>query len=308
VRTAIKTKLHGGGKTLMWWYAPALMEYHKPAEDRMREVTGIGLKSQPFASRSGTAITHTTHPLTRRLEESSLCREETYTPSYYAADEEAQQLGEYTHTGLPSFVVREVRAPGSDEVAWRSVFLGEPYVSVALVQGLCELAGVRIWTDAGDTTHIRPPFLTVHGGHGGARDLSLPEGWVARDALKGDALEGGTFTVADGATRVFLVGRPEELDRLSEARMPEAGAVAPAPVEAQRPEAPAEDETALPIFHIDEEEPIAEPIPPEPPARPKRPRRRLRRSKPRGTVAPAAPEPRPPVEEAEVIFRFRKKA
>ncbi len=308
VRTAIKDKLHRGGKTLMWWYAAAIMEYHKPAMDRIREVTGIALKHQPFASRPGTTITQKRHLLTDHLDDNAFAVDSHFEPTYFAVEEDCQQLGEYTDTGLPSFVVREVNAPGSRELAFRSVFLGEPVVSPTLIRGLCKLAGVRIWDTSEDVAHINPPFLTLHAGRGGRRTVSVPSGWEMRDALGDEQFQDASFNIQDGTTKILLIGEPAELDALENAALPEAPEIVRPPPQRRLSRRAPRAAAPEPIFHLDLEEeapPVRGPEPAqEKPGRPRRAPRRPRASSP----APApAPEPTSS-EEFGVTFRFRKKS
>ena len=62
-------------------------------------------------------------------------------PSYFAIPEDGIVLGEYTQTGLPSFVLRDFRSETDPASTWKSVFLGEPIVTPALLRTLGEMAG-----------------------------------------------------------------------------------------------------------------------------------------------------------------------
>jgi len=313
VRSAIKEKLHRGGKTLTWWYGAALMEYHRPALDRVREVAGVALKVQPFASRPGTTITHRKHPLTEGLQDEDLTSTATYEPTYSVIEEDVDVLGAYTDSSLASFALREVKAPGGTEVIWRSVFLGEPHISPTLIRNLARVAGVRIWNDADDVTYVRPPFLSVHTARSGRRTIELPDGWIARDAIGGSVLDAGSYTAQEGSTRAFLIGTPEEVASLETATIPDAPPVVIQPIirEPRQPRQRRPKAEPAPIFHLDVEPGLEEaasaPPQPEPERRPRRARA------PRPTRRPITQEtpPPPPVQEEpgmEVTFRFRKKS
>lgn len=139
-------------------------------------------------------------------------------PSYFAIPEEATVLGEYSQTGLPSFVVKEFRDATSPENNWTSVFLGEPSVSSGLIRSLGQYAGAHVWNFHNDVVHVRPPFLTIHCTGEGQRALALPANFSAYDLLKGDwsTIESATlrFHALDGSTHLFLVGLREELQAL----------------------------------------------------------------------------------------------
>ncbi len=221
VRSAIKTRLQGGGKTLFWVYSAGMFEQGRAALERVREVTGIAIRPQPFNSLAGTTILNRRHPLTELLEERALSTVEQLEPSYFAIPEDGTTvLGEYTQTGLPSFVVREMASEdGKDR--WRSVFLGEPLINEKLIRGLCALADVHVWNYHGDVVHARPPFLAVHYSGTGHRIATLPDRWHAFDPLRREMIgEDATHLrseATDGASQVLYVGEEADVLRLANA-------------------------------------------------------------------------------------------
>lgn len=218
LRAAIKSRLQRDNKVLFWLYSAGLFDAGRDSLERAREVTGIALKPQPFHSRSGTTILARRHALTSAFPSRSLGGERQLEPSYFAIPEEATVLGEYSQTGLPSFVVRDFETEGQPELNWTSVFLGEPAVNAALVRALAQMAGAHVYNFHEDVVHVRPPFLTVHCTGTGPRSLTLPGKWSAYDALSGEwmGLDHTTlrFTGIDGTTHTFLIGPREELQHL----------------------------------------------------------------------------------------------
>jgi hypothetical protein len=196
-----------------------MYEQGREALEREREVTGIAIRPQPFNSLSGTTILNRRHPLTELLEERALSTVEQLEPSYYAIPEDGTTvLGEYTQTGLPSFVVREMASEDGNE-RWRSVFLGEPLINEKLIRGLCSLAGVHVWNYHGDVVHARPPFLSIHYSGTGHRIATLPDRWHAYDPLHNELIgEDATHLrsdATDGASQVLFVGEEADVTRLS---------------------------------------------------------------------------------------------
>ncbi|MBI3722224.1 MAG: hypothetical protein HY248_06690, partial [Fimbriimonas ginsengisoli] len=175
LRAAIKARLHRDNKLIFWLYSAGLFDSGRDSLERAREVTGIALRPQPFHSKMGTTLLNRRHALTESFPDRALAGGVKLEPSYFAIPEEATVLGEYTQTGLPSFVIKEFREEGDSELAWRSVFMGEPVVTPALLRALGQLAGAHVWSFQDDLAHIRPPFLTVHCGGAGARTLALPD-------------------------------------------------------------------------------------------------------------------------------------
>ncbi len=221
VRNAIKNRLQRNGKTLFWVYAAGLLENGRDSMERVREVTGIALRAQPFNSKAGTTILNRRHPLTELLEERALSVVEQLEPSYFAIPESGcTVLGEYTQTGLPSFMIREIESEENEGQKWRSVFLGEPLINERIIRGLCSLAGVQVWNYHGDVVHVRKPFLSVHYSGTGHRTATLPERWHAYDLIQGKMM-GADAThfssqATDGATGVFVVGEERQVQDLTD--------------------------------------------------------------------------------------------
>lgn len=217
LRDAIKNRLQRDGKVLFWLYAAGLFDSGRESLERAREVTGVALKPQPFHSRAGTTILNRRHPLCEAFPEKGFIGGTTLDPTYFAIPEEAVVLGEYSQTGLPSFVIREFKS-GPPAEHWTSVFMGEPVVTPALVQALAHLAGAHIWNYQDDVVHVRPPFLTVHCKNAGPRAITLPEKWSAYELTNGEWVADETssirFNALDGSTYVFLIGLRSELEAL----------------------------------------------------------------------------------------------
>ncbi|MFY9234827.1 MAG: hypothetical protein WAO58_10260 [Fimbriimonadaceae bacterium] len=218
LRAAIKTRLQRDDKVLFWLYAAGMFDSGRESLERAREVTGIALKPQPFHSRAGTTLLNRRHPLCAALPEGGVVPPVQLEPTYFAIPEEAHVLGEYSHTGLPSFVVREFQSEADPATKWRSVFLGEPVITPALIRALGQMAGAHVWNFQDDVVHVRPPFLTVHCTGAGSRTVTLPNKWAAYDlAAESWATTDSTnlrFNATDGSTHVFLVGVKEEIESI----------------------------------------------------------------------------------------------
>jgi hypothetical protein len=214
LRAAIKSRLQCDGKVLFWLYSAGLFDAGRDSLERAREVTGIALKPQPFHSRSGTTILNKRHPLTEAFPDKTVIGNRQLEPSYFAIPEGATVLGEYTQTGLPSFVVKEFR-DGAPNTHWTSVFLGEPAVNPALIRALAQMAGVHIWNFQDDVCHVRLPFCTIHSTGSGMRTVALPPKFSAYNLNTSEWMGDGhsvRMHMPDGTTNVFLVGPREELE------------------------------------------------------------------------------------------------
>ncbi|MEJ5171711.1 MAG: hypothetical protein WHU10_12045, partial [Fimbriimonadales bacterium] len=165
--------------------------------------------------------------------------------------EGAVVLGEYTQTGLPSFLMREFGKEGDRSLRWKSVFLGEPVVTPSLIRALGQLAGAHVWNFQDDVVHVRPPFLLVHCSGSGPRTVALPGKWSAFNLLAGEwAAEETTnlrFHGQDGTSHLFLVGPKLEIEHLLQTDFDEA---------LKFPEIPPRDENTIETDAADFDVPI----------------------------------------------------
>ena len=305
VRTAIKNQLQGGDKTLFWAYSAGMFEQGRDALERVREVTGIAIRPQPFNSMAGTTILNRRHPLTELLEERALSTVEQLEPSYFAIPEEGTTiLGEYTQTGLPSFVVREMTSDdGKDR--WRSVFLGEPLINEKLIRGLCAFAGVHVWNYHGDVVHARPPFLAIHYSGTGHRIATLPDRWHAYDPLRKELIgEDATHLrsdATDGASQLLLVGEEADVMRIANASSEDALNIEHYAEVEYEDEIHEQYDQSVPLIAVEPEEVEPQPAP--------KPAKREKKAKPaperkKRERKPAAEKPVP---SGSVGFSFREK-
>ena len=179
-RQAITDKLQQPGKTLAWIFAPGLLDENGPAALDVSDTTGIMVKIQPWNSRVGSQATDVRHPITDRLRNSKrIGVDEILNPSYTVTDPQAQVLAEYTSSGAPSLAVRE-HARG-----WKSVFFGDPHLTVELLRGLMTYAGVPIHDALDDVVYAAGDgVLCVHAPFTGQRTFQLPHTATVYDAYE----------------------------------------------------------------------------------------------------------------------------
>ncbi len=216
VRSAIKTRLQKDGKVLFWLYSAGLFEGGRESLERVREVTGIALRPQPFNSKTGTTILNARNLLCQNLPEQAMASGGNLEPSYFAIPEDGEVLGEYSQSGLPSFVSRKFENDVSG--SWTSIFMGEPVVSPGLFRSLGQAAGAHVWNFQNDVVHVRDQFLTIHCTGTSPRTIALPDKFVAYNLIEGEFAttegNGMKFQGMDGSTYSFLVGTRPEVDAL----------------------------------------------------------------------------------------------
>lgn len=212
VREAIRERLQGEGKTLVWLYAVALYDENGFTPDGPRDVAGIAIKAQPWNSEMGSIISNDRNPISERLGNKQIGVRERVNPSFYVLDERAVVLGEYIQTGLPSIAVKEMGT-------WRSVFIGERQLSVDLLRGLCRYAGVHVWSQSSDIVRVAPPLLAVHSVGDGVVHLQFPQRQMVYDLTEGRLLaeEANSLrlNMRTGQNGLYVVGTYEQISALN---------------------------------------------------------------------------------------------
>jgi hypothetical protein len=210
-RAAIREKLQVRGKTVAWLYAPGVFDESGPTAQDVSEVVGITLRRQPWNSRVGSQIVEQRHPMTERVRSGKrIGVEEILNPSFSVDDAQAIVLAEYVSTGLPSMAVREHSA------GWKSVFFGDPHLTVELLRGLFQYASVPLYDAQDDVVHASADgIVTIHAGYTGQRVVNLPRAATVYDTLEHRiiAVESRSFRTFLRArtTRLYLFGTAEEI-------------------------------------------------------------------------------------------------
>src|SRR5205807_277355 len=103
-RLAIKEKLQGGGKTLVWMYSVGVCDEKGHPEESAHDVIRIALRPQPWNSEVGSRVVESHHAITEKLGQREFGVRERLNPSFYVDDDEPGLtiLSEYVRAGLPS--------------------------------------------------------------------------------------------------------------------------------------------------------------------------------------------------------------
>lgn len=220
LRSSIKQRLHRDNKQLLWLYAAGLFDSGRESLERAREVMGIAIKPQPIFSVSGTTLLDRRNTISQAFPHGVVGSDVSVDPTYFAVPEDGAVLGEYTQTGLPSMVVRDISVEESNHT-WSSTFVGEMAVNSALLRALVQRAGAHVWSFNDDVVHVRAPFLTIHCSGDGIRTIALPGKWSAYNLLTSEwmAVDSTSFKFnsPDGVTQMFLVGTKDQIRQILEA-------------------------------------------------------------------------------------------
>lgn len=229
-RQAIRERLHRPGKTLAWLYAPGVFDEHGLAEQEVGDTVGMALRLQPWNSRLGSQLTDINSPVTERLRggKRGIGQEEVVNPSYAVSDPQASVLAEYVSTGAASLAVRE--QPGG----WKSVFIGDPHLTVELLRGLYAYAGVPVYETQDDVVYAGEGVLLVHAPYTGQRTLNLPRRATVYDVTEDRIVAADTKSfrafLRARTTRLFLWGDAEAITAATGQPLP-----APGPRESSPP-------------------------------------------------------------------------
>jgi hypothetical protein len=135
-------------------------------------------------------------------------------PSYYVDDDSPrlQTLGEYQQSGRPSIAARELDG-------WRSVFCGEPILTLDLLRGLCRFAGAHLYTPIGeDYLFAGDGWLTLHTVREGQKTIFLPSPLAVFDLTEGkylgDDMREVRFFAKARTTQRWCVGTMDVLRKL----------------------------------------------------------------------------------------------
>lgn len=211
VRHAIRARFHRDGKTLVWVYAASLFEGHRNALENARDVTGLALAPQPWASSTGMQLLTKQHLLTNTLESERLGQQKRVEPSFYVITDDATVLGEYVDTGLPAFALKEYED-------WRAVYLSEWHLTPEIARGMCLYAGAHIWNYQNDLLHARSPWLHVHAQKAGNRHFTLPERSTVLDPVTREIIAENTHQfkifMQGNESRILLVAPPAAIELL----------------------------------------------------------------------------------------------
>ncbi len=218
IRMAVKNKLHKDNKLLFWLYTAGLFESGREAIERVREVTGINIKQQPFGSISGSNIVNYSHPISSCLIEEELATGGALHPTFYVSSlEDAEVVAEYKQTGLPSIVVSKQKNVENNS-HWTSVFFGESIVNSSLFRTLGAMANVHTWTTDGDAVHINPPLVAIHSKESGNKVIHFPKKLDVYDFLNKKWVSLNTnqykFESKKGKSYLFYIGEKSKLEKI----------------------------------------------------------------------------------------------
>ena len=202
-RKAIRKCLGKRNAVAVWCYAPGVLKDQE--EDgfdihSMEALTGIRLGMQKEEKTFALTVTDTSSPITRIA---GKFKPYTFGPVFSVEDPAARILG--TTGGKPSLAVREFEG-------WRSVYSLMP-LTEELLQGLCDYAGVHVYSRSFDVFTANRSYLMLHASTAGSKILTLPLPSTVRDVLTGDLVGENisqfTVRLPSQSTGIYKIERPQ---------------------------------------------------------------------------------------------------
>jgi hypothetical protein len=175
-REAIAAEVRRDGKTVVWGYAPGYVADGEFSEAAMADLTGIALRAHEEPVEMELAFTGD-HAITAAAPETFRWGWE-IAPAFSVDDAEATVLG--TVAGRPAMAVREFED-------WRSVYSMAP-LRREVLHGLCEYAGVHVYSDTFDTFHANRAYVMLHTAEAGEKRIELREPAEVTELVTGESL------------------------------------------------------------------------------------------------------------------------
>jgi hypothetical protein len=181
-RSFICDKICADGRTVVWIWAPGMVDDEHAAVESVSKLTGIRLKAAGVSLDSARCIvTNYTSPWTQGLPTSVRFgpdrTERAVNPLLFADDPQAEVLGDLVATTFAGKVYT-FRQPGlcakrlaNSTAIWSAV----PNLPSCLLRGIARSAGVHIYDDGDDQVMASQRLLAVHGRYAGERTIRLPE-------------------------------------------------------------------------------------------------------------------------------------
>ncbi|MBI4026687.1 MAG: hypothetical protein HY360_17015 [Verrucomicrobia bacterium] len=214
-------ELKGGGRTLLWFYAPGYVSDEEGlSAQQVSKTTGLGIKlleerstpmfrvveeESPVIEGVNAQTTVTLPSFGTQLNFSTIMPTEIY-PNFEVTDSKATALGK-DDKGRIRFAAR-------DFGSWRSVYSAVPDMPRAILRNIARVAGVHFYTEAGVVVDANDRCLMLHYGGKSPRSVTvtLPQPRTVTDLYENKvvATNQAEFEVAMPriGTRVFQLDPP----------------------------------------------------------------------------------------------------
>ena len=221
-RDRIERAVKRDGKTVVWMYAPAIIDREKGLDaELVSKMTGFSLKARDgelhqealsvklssdlpaFASVNNTSITPRSYEYDpRRI---------VLGPTFEIADDNAAILGHYVKDGKPAVGVKKFNE-------WTSVYCALPCLNAPLFSGIFADAGIHRYSTEDAYMEIGNRFISIHAtakGYNG--EIALPKETVVYDVFARKSMgrvSSFKLEMAPFDTKLFFLGTEQEVKAL----------------------------------------------------------------------------------------------
>ncbi len=199
VRQAIIDKLKKNNAVAVWCYAPGFISDTGFSAEAMRELTGMKLEAMDKEIHGKLIITDKNNPITGFADAQGRYP---LGPVFAVNDSDAKVLG--TVDGNPALAVKELEQ-------WRSVYSLMP-LSKELLMGLCDYAGVHVYSRSFDVLFANRNYLMLHTSSPGRKTITLPDKSdvtdIFTDKTIGRGIDRFTEDIPKNTTRIYKLIRP----------------------------------------------------------------------------------------------------
>ncbi len=180
-RDYLRRELQGGGRTLVWMYAPGYASDTDLDVRHLDELTGMSFVEQTEAGAWRTDF-DARHPLLAgvaadRVEQSNL----TFGPVFHPRPEGLSVAGTWPGTTDPGLAVRKLDG-------WTSVWSAGPLLSPEILKNVCRLAGVHLTVDGVEPSWVTRNLVGLHTAVARTEHLRFEQPTTVTDLLTGEVL------------------------------------------------------------------------------------------------------------------------
>ncbi|WP_288513755.1 LamG domain-containing protein [uncultured Victivallis sp.] len=161
-RDIIHRKLARNKATALWFYAPGYISPQGSSPETMKALTGFTFRKHSSLAAESFEMVSSSHPMVKYW--NGIEKQEPFRPGFSVIDSDAEGL---------------VRLDGNTVVAIRKNDWGTSVYSLIapgaeLLRGVCNFAGVHLYTESGDVVRANESFLMIHAVSEGEKVISLP--------------------------------------------------------------------------------------------------------------------------------------
>jgi hypothetical protein len=195
-RAAIARQVRKNNAVAVWCYAPGFINENGFDAKLMQQLTGIDLEKDDAEKTLHPTVPAPQHPIMKYVTKLDSI---TLAPSFHVTDKAAKVLA--SAETKPLMAAREFDN-------WRSVYSLLP-LSKELLMGLCDYAGVPVYSRSFDVFNANKSYLMLHTVSAGEKTIALPAQSDVTEILENKVLARNAKTFSEnlqaGVTRIYRI-------------------------------------------------------------------------------------------------------